>query len=162
MNRSSYRTRSRRKVGYTLIEVTIASVILATSFAAMFGAIGQGVNMVEMSRDYTRISQILQSEVETLRTMKWTDLNAIKKYQYSAYKPSTNFDSAFNNKYTVFRIVYDRPTGSTSSSAFYPPFPGMLRVTLWISYNAPGGLIFKRIYTDFTEDGLNDFYYRNV
>lgn len=145
----------KKSSGYTLVEVIIASYILTVVFAALFGAIGQGMNMVEYSRDLTRVSQILQSEMEELRTLNWEELEDMKATTpFEIYSPETKFNTAFNQRYTIYRQVLAHPVNTSD----------MLRVRLYVVWNAPGagGFQWRLLTTDFTEDGLNDYYYRNV
>ena len=56
------------KDGLALMEVMIATFLVLIVFAGGFGALAQGSRLIEISRDETRASQFLQSEVEDIRT----------------------------------------------------------------------------------------------
>lgn len=144
-----------RRDGFTLVEAAVGMLILATVFTALFGAIGQGINMIEHARDLTRSSQVLQSEMETLRTWKWTELQAkataSNQYSYDFYFPDSDFGNAYNNKYRIARRLFY--TDATNE---------LIEAWLWVGYTTPEGYRWRRVITQFTEDGLNDFYYRNV
>lgn len=148
--------RHSKKAGFSLVEVMIAAWILSVAFAALFGAVGQGMKMIEYSRDVTRVSQILMSEMEELRTLNFTDLEAMRDGSgwYSVYKPDTEFNTEYNERYTVYRYVWTHPVDSAN----------MIRVILYVTWTAPGsgGWHYRMLTTDFTENGLNDYYYRNV
>ena len=58
--------------GFTRVELMISTVVLLVIFAGGFGALHQGNRLIEIVRDETRAGQILQSEIEDLRTLNWT------------------------------------------------------------------------------------------
>ena len=58
--------------GFTRVELMISTVVLSVIFAGGFGALHQGNRLIEIARDETRAGQILQSEIEDLRTLNWT------------------------------------------------------------------------------------------
>lgn len=69
--------RSASKAGFTLVEVMVSTLLMMIIFGGGFGALVHGNRLIEASRDETRASQILQSEVEDLRTYDWTALTAL-------------------------------------------------------------------------------------
>ena len=66
-----------RAAGFTLVEVLIAMVLFTMVIAGGFAGISRGFQLVEASRNYTRSSQMLQSELELLRTLPWATFSAL-------------------------------------------------------------------------------------
>lgn len=140
---------------FTLVEVMVATYILTVVFAALFGAMKQGMQMMDYTRDLTRVSQILQSEMEDLRTLNWSELEDLRDNKsLQSYKPKSEFAAGTGDRYTVFRWVRQHPLHH----------PEMIRVYTYVYWVKPGGggTQWRILSTDFTENGLNDYYYRNV
>lgn len=132
--------------GFTLVEVMVAAVLLLLILSAGFGALSRGMRLIELSRDETRASQILQSEIEWLRTYHWTALNALPAE--SVYSPVDLFTSAYADRYEITRAI------TTRSST-------QRRVTMQVAWTDNRGMDHVREYmTLISKDGLYDYYYR--
>ncbi|HSH10050.1 MAG TPA: type II secretion system protein, partial [Oceanipulchritudo sp.] len=57
--------------GFTLVEVIISMTLMAIVFTAAFGSYFLGMRIIEDAREEVRASQIIQSELERLRTKNW-------------------------------------------------------------------------------------------
>ncbi len=66
------------KDGFTLVEVIVSMFLMAIVFTAAFGTYFLGMRMVEDAREEIRASQIIQSELEAMRTLTWDDLENIE------------------------------------------------------------------------------------
>jgi len=148
----SVRSRPRRRAdgrrsGFTLIEVMISTFVLAIVMAGVFAALKRGYDLVEMSRDETRVSQILQSELEDLRTKNWAALTALPAEE--TYLPQGRFSSVFGDKYSCHRRIADRA-------------PGQKQIELTVQWTSLSGTTHSRQYLAWiTQDGLFDYYYRS-
>lgn len=133
--------------GFTLVEVMISMVLILVILAGGFGALHQGNKLVEIARDETRASQVLQSEIEDLRTLDWDSLTALNAE--STYSPQSSFTDAYANRYEIKRKITTR-----SSTA--------RKVTLEVSWTDNRGTEHMREYiTLVAKDGLYDYYYRS-
>jgi uncharacterized protein (TIGR02598 family) len=61
--------------GFTLVEILFASVILSLSVVALLSAITLCIDMVRLSRENVRATQIIQSKMESIRLCNWEQLN---------------------------------------------------------------------------------------
>ena len=146
LDRKSVRLASKR--GSTLVEVMMSSIIILVVLLAGFGALIQGNRLIEVSRDETRVSQVLQSEIEELRSYDWATLIALNAE--STYAPSSSFTDAYSARFTIKRKI------STRSSL-------QKRVTMQVSWTDNRGTSHMREYiTLISKDGLYDFYYRTI
>lgn len=68
---SAIRRRSPRTCGFTILEVALAATILALGLSTSIIVMQAGFKAVDVARDNTLASQILQSEMERLRLMAW-------------------------------------------------------------------------------------------
>ena len=125
----------------------ISTVVLLVIFAGGFGALHQGNRLVEISRDETRAGQILQSEIEDLRTLNWTELTSLNVK--SQYDPQSSFTDAYAERYDVTRVITTRSATERL-------------VTLFVTWNDNRGNPHTREYiTLITQNGLYDHYYRS-
>jgi type II secretory pathway pseudopilin PulG len=133
--------------GFTLIEVVIAMTLAMIIFAGGFGALAYGTRLVEISRDETRASQILQSEIEDLRTFSWAKL--ILEPTSKVSSPQTSFSDTYADRYSIKREIAARSATQK-------------QVTVKVSWTDNRGTSHTREYmTLVTQDGLYDFYYRS-
>ncbi|MGJ8650110.1 MAG: type IV pilus modification PilV family protein [Opitutaceae bacterium] len=134
--------------GFTLTEVVVALGIFSMVIAGGLIGLRRGYELIGNSRDYTRISQILQSEVEALRTLAWDDL--IEFSDNTLIKVETQFDLSAYDAYTVRRRIY------TESAT-------LRRVEVTVSFkNDQGRLVTLKYLTFFTKGGVNDYFYRTI
>lgn len=64
----------RNQAGFTLIEVALAATILLFGFVGMINAISVGTEMLDTARKQTVAAQIVQVEVDFLRTLDWNSI----------------------------------------------------------------------------------------
>jgi len=136
------------KNGFTLVEVIVAMGLFALVIAGGLIGVRRGFEIVENSRHYTRVSQILQSEVESLRTLSWSDLSALPATVTITVDPE--FDTGSYDIYSVERTITNVSTT-------------LKRVDVVASYTSrQGRTINMRYLTFFSDGGVNDYYYRTI
>ena len=59
------------------MELMIGVVIMGIALSCFYSALQQGFYMIENSRDINRVSQVLQDEMERLRTMSWYEIGEL-------------------------------------------------------------------------------------
>lgn len=67
----------RADSGFTILEVSMASFVMAFGIATSIVAMQSGFKTVDVARGTTLASQILQSEMERLRMKSWADISAM-------------------------------------------------------------------------------------
>jgi prepilin-type N-terminal cleavage/methylation domain-containing protein len=133
--------------GFSLVELMIGTMVIGLVLISSLAGLSTGYRMIESARDYTRSTQILQSEMEDLRTLNWTDLSSFPSW--ATFTPSEQFSSAYNNKYTCYRYIWTRKADQ-------------LGVRLYVVWYSPNGKYLWRSFdTYFTKEGINDYYYRS-
>lgn len=136
----------RNKDGFTLVEVLVSMALMAMVFTAAFGTYFLGMRMVEDAREELRASQIIQSELEAMRTLTWDDLEEMGN-GWSTFSPQGNFVQQFANDYLAYKWVYDITTDQK-------------RIAIWVRWtNSRGEYTYQMFSTIFTQNGLNDYYY---
>ncbi len=127
----------------------IASVILSMVFASAFSVVGQGYNIIENARDNARAAQILQSEMENIRILKWADI--VDLGETSTFYPATQFSEEFGSRYTCRRSITSRNSRTDQKVC-----------RLGVMWTDNKGISHTRQYfTYITENGLNDYIYRS-
>lgn len=116
---------------------------------SMLHVIKQGTYLVELARDHTRVTQLLQSEIEDMRTYRWTDLS--EEGILEQFQPEGNFANSFASDYYCYTWNWNLVAGEKKEVYVYISWKDSMNrwhVTYYV--------------TRFTKDGLNDYYYRAV
>lgn len=131
--------------GFTLVELIIGMALLGMIFAGAFSGIKTGFDVLEEARDQTRVAQMLQSELERLRTLNWNDLTALPAQ--SNIQLEGALAQAYRNRYTFTREISS---------------PGSDRrmVTVTASWTNSGRDRALTMTTLYAKNGLYDYYYR--
>lgn len=134
----------------------IAIVLTGLVLTAAFATVSQSIRTVETARDYTRVAQILQSEMEDLRTLSWADLEAASTGGYEEIDLNSEFYAAFGDRYRAWRWIRDREIspGTTLSD--------QKEISIWVFWKDGNGMWRNKYAASwFTELGLHDYYYRS-
>jgi prepilin-type N-terminal cleavage/methylation domain-containing protein len=140
-----------RQSAFTLIELMVAMVLFATVVAGGFSCLKMGLGLVENSRHSTRACQIMQSEIERIRSLPWGDkVDDVGIFDLPASDLDVTIDSGFTvhsgyDVYTMSRVV----TGSGDSRV----------ITLEVEWFDNGGRSHSRTYiAQYTKGGLYDYW----
>lgn len=129
--------------GFTLIEVMIAITIFAVVIASGFACVKIGMGLADNSRHHTRASQIMQSEIERIRSLAWATLNDETATE-TTLSISNKFKDASYADYVLKRTITG--TGDTR------------KITLVITWKDLSGLSNSKTYvTQYTRGGLYDY-----
>ena len=136
----------RKKGGFTLAEIVVGFAVMGILIASVFSVVGQGVGVVELSRDYARVAQIMQSEIEELRKLSWARIQELPENE--DFVPDLTFVDVFGDRYQCRRLIQTTKTGQ-------------VRITVIVDWDDFSGRAHQRRYiTLMTREGLNDYYYR--
>jgi Tfp pilus assembly protein PilV len=142
------KTGAMKNSGYSLVEVIVAAGIFAMVITGGIAGVRMGFQIVDNSRHYTRISQILQSEVESLRSLSWKEIKQLPSSTTVDINP--HFSTNAYDAYVVSRNIY-------TESAL------LRRVEVTVSYTTRSGKPASlKYFTFFTSGGVNDYYYRTI
>ena len=139
--------RAEAQGGFTLVEVLVGTLLIAIVFTAAYGSYSTGLKMVDESRQETRASQIIQSEMEAMRTMSWSDLGTLTSGMIT---PQGEYVEEYAEQFEVYRQI------DTMNSI-------QKQITIWVSWTNGAGHTTYRCFTYiYTKNGLNDYYYREA
>ncbi len=138
----------RKNDGFTLVEVVVASLVLGLVFVSSIATLTYGYKLLENARFNTLASQVIQSEIETLRLNNWTQLSALPSSQSIAI--SSDMANAGFNRFSGWRVVAPVRTGTKF-------------IVVGVQWTAISGQVHSRRYTTYmSKDGLNDYYYTKL
>lgn len=124
----------------------VMSLALSTSILTMMG----GFRSIDVARNMTLASQVLQSEMERIRLMDWADIHALQGKQSVDLSTVFTSNAAIASKFSLVRKV-DDVTGKAGEMKVI-----VLQCT-WT--NASGRALSRSFTTYYTRDGLYDYYY---
>lgn len=130
--------------GFTLVEVMVASTVLVFGIVTAVTTSQRGLQALDTARNLTAASQIMQSEMERIRLLSWTQLGALQ--QSGDTKVATE-NAAGLARFTCTRAITDLKTD-------------MKQITLtatWRGYD--GQEHTARLITRYGKSGLNDYFY---
>jgi Tfp pilus assembly protein PilV len=129
--------------GSTLAETMIATIILGLVLGSVLAVISQCLRCLTDIRRTARASQVLQQEMETIRLMNWTQMQAL---------PSTFSDPMDTNHIyagTITKSSYDSYSGTTT----------VVQVTLRVTWanRAANRVLTNTLSTLISNGGLNKY-----
>lgn len=83
-----------------MVGVTIFSMVAASGFATL----NLGYGLMDTARSYTQASQIMQSEVERVRSLAWANLNSLPT-QRTEVSLASQFGNDVFDKFTLYRSI---------------------------------------------------------
>lgn len=124
--------------------------VLAFAIATSVIAIQAGFRQVDLGRGTTIAAQILQSEMERLRMMSWTMIDALPATQ--TFDGATYFttNAAYTGKFSITRTSTADATRPTE----------MKNLTVTVTWNSYDGRSHTRRFTaKYAKNGLYDYFY---
>tara|TARA_B110000305_G_scaffold236458_1_gene297883 strand:+ start:888 stop:1355 length:468 start_codon:yes stop_codon:yes gene_type:complete len=145
-------TGTRRKSGkaFTIVEVMMASTVMAFALSTSVLVIMGGFRSIDVARNMTLASQVLQSEMERIRLMDWGDLHALQGQQNVDLATVFTANTAITSRFTLVRTVSD-VTAKVGE---------MKMIVLHATWTTTSGRSVSRSFTNYyTKNGLYDYYY---
>jgi Tfp pilus assembly protein PilV len=152
--------RLRDTRGFTIVEVALASFVMAFGIATSIIAMQTGFRALDVARDSTLASQIMQSEIERLRLMAWNNpgtvaIDSILELPASetvSLSSMFSANAALAAKFTVTRTVAAAADGTRPDDVRY--------ITINVVWNSYDGRSHNRSFTTmYSKNGLYDYYY---
>jgi type II secretory pathway pseudopilin PulG len=138
----------------TLVEVVMATGILAIVAGAIIGTFNCGFFVMQSIRENQRATQILMEKVETIRLYSWTQVNTtgfIPTAFYDDYDPQATQSSRGVRYYGYIR-VQDAPFTTTYST-------NMKQVNIALLWSSKGNTHIRNASTLVAKDGVQNYVY---
>jgi Tfp pilus assembly protein PilV len=142
--------RCARRGGFTIIEVAMATFVMALGIATSIVAMQAGFKHLDLARGTTLASQIIQSEMERIRLMSWTGVTALAASE--TFDGGTSFSTSAKvvGKFSVTRTVTADAARPTEARNI------VVRVS-WTGYD--GRAHTRSFDSTYVKNGLYDYYY---
>jgi len=135
-----------RQGAFTLIEVMVAMIVFSMVIAGGLVGISRGFELIDTTRNYTRSSQVLQSELELLRTLPWSTFSQLSESELTE-KFQEQIVTQFGEDSYVGAVTTELTGGD------------LMKVVVTVEWSARKGRVHTLNYvTFFTEGGVNDYY----
>jgi Tfp pilus assembly protein PilV len=136
--------------GFSILEVAMASFVMAFGIATTIIAMQAGFKMIDVARGTTLASQVAQSEMERIRMMSWAAIKALKEKEVADLSTTFTTDPSLASRFQLVRYAADVPGREDSQR----------EVTLVVSWRSSTGTSHQRTFkTTYSKDGLYDYYY---
>jgi Tfp pilus assembly protein PilV len=147
-NRPLKSSRLRGRRGVTIIEVAMATMIMALVLSTSITTLQRAFISLGNARDLNMASQMLQSEMEKMRLADWGTISAFPSSATQiALDPAFTSNPFIGNRFTLSRTVTDPKTDTRVIS---------LRVR-WIG--ADRRTLSRNLSMRYSRDGLYDYFY---
>jgi hypothetical protein len=134
--------RLRQEVGFTLIEVLLAGVMLAIISAPISAILSQGAVIAKMARERTGADELAQTQIESLRAIPYTQVGIVNGNPSGSLAASTSTKLPSGEAVTVaYQVnwVNDKvPENPYQTNADYK------KVVLTITRNSDGKLLTQK------------------
>ena len=142
--------RRRSRKGFTILEVALAATVMAFGLSSAILAMQRSLHTLDVARNITLASQVLQSEMERIRLMDWADIASLSSSATVDLSTVFTSDSNIASRFTLTRSVTD-VSGKVGE---------MKAILLSVSWTAIDGRELTRTFqTIYAKDGLYDYYY---
>lgn len=155
----------RRRAGFTIFEVMMATMIMAFAIATSITALNEGFRALDTARNTTIAAQLMQSEMEDLRMLPWdasAPANSITSLETAQGPTGTvvPIDNSFTNgdpaaiavvdRFTINRLITDvSGTSDLKNIELTATWKGIDGRSHTVEYN-----------TYYAKDGLHDYFVR--
>jgi hypothetical protein len=148
---SVFRKRLRGRAAFTLVEVMMAFTILIAGLCGGLATLQSGFKAIDSARCSTLSAQIMQSQIERLRLLNWTDLTATigadVVIPVTELVPASASDMA--GRFVLKQTV-----------ATDPSRPDIANITLNVTWTGLGNIPHSRNFvTRYAKNGLYDYYF---
>lgn len=142
--------------GFTVLEVTSAAFVLLLAIASALIVLQTGFKAIDLARGTTLVSQVLQSEIETLRMMGWGEIEKLPENR--AVRVAWTYDGTVQlpPSLTVTRTVTAVAAAEEDEEATETD---LRQITVTASWKTVDGTVHSRsTSTQYGKNGLNDYY----
>jgi type II secretory pathway pseudopilin PulG len=138
----------------TLVEVVMATGILAIVAGAIIGTFNCGFFVMQSIRENQRATQILMEKVETIRLYSWTQVNTsgfIPSTFADDYDPQASQGGRGVRYYGYIRVI-DVPFTTTCST-------NLKQINISLLWNSKGNTHIRQASTLVAKDGVQNYVY---
>jgi type II secretory pathway pseudopilin PulG len=131
---------------FTIVEVMIAAIVLALGITTAITTLQGGFQAVDLARNYTYASQVMQSEIERLRLKCWAQVQELQDAGPAAITTAA-VSGAARGSFTCTRTIREIKTDMKEITL----------VSQWRGYDGRSHTL--RFVTRYGKTGLYDYFY---
>lgn len=151
---------SRAPRGFTIVEVMVATFVMAFAISSAILVMQSGFRALDTARKTTLAAQIMQSEMERMRMLSWSRVQALVSPNPATIDIATIFPQ---NTAAEKKILAEMERGFTRQrTATYVAGSGdqMIDIGITITWRGVDGVAHKRTSsTRYCKNGLYNYYY---
>lgn len=154
---------ARSAAGFTVVEVMVAAFVMVFGITSAILVMQSGFRALDTARKTTLASQIMQSEMERIRMLSWSRIQALATQ--SAADPSVDFTSIFPQNTEVEKKMFQQISDTFTATRVMEPLADhdgeVYRIQVNIAWRGIDGVPHRRSSsTQYCKDGLYAYYYR--
>lgn len=147
------------RAAFTLVEVILATMVMLFTITGSLIVMQSGFKALDTARKTTLASQIMQSEMERIRLLSWTDVAALP-----GTATPVDFKQIFPQENATQKKVFDTIertfTASRTSTALSTNDNEVRQITITVDWTGLDGVPHTRSsFTQYCKDGLYAYYY---
>ena len=133
-----------RAAAFSMVEVMVASCVLMLGISGALVTLQRSLDSIAQARQLDAASQVMQSELERLRLLNWSQLQALQTSGQTTVDPPSGGDFA---RFTCQRQIRDLREG-------------LKEITVTASWGGLDGRAHSaRLITRYSRAGFNDYFY---
>lgn len=149
------RWRLSSRDGFTVLEVTMAAFVLLFAISSALFVMQAGFRALDLARTTTVVSQLLQSEIETVRLMNWGDVSKMEPETPVQIAWAHDGSLKLPRELDLTRTVTLVPAGGEEAAVE----PNVRQITVTATWRTTDGRTHTRsTSTQYGKNGLNDYY----
>jgi type II secretory pathway pseudopilin PulG len=153
--------KAKRNGGFTIVEVMVAASVMVLALSSSIIVLQQGLRALDTARYSTLAGQILQSQMEKLRLLTWTQLTNTTSgpVAYTTFTPDlSSTESAQINRFTAGGQVGKCAMSIVDADGVFGAT--MKKITLTATWTGMDGRSHSLSYiTYYGKNGISDFFY---
>lgn len=156
--------RRHRSGGFTIVEVMVAASVLVLAISSSLFVLQAGMRAIDHARYTTLAGQVLQSQMEKLRLLTWTQLThpTYGPVAFTTFIPDVSATATAQiNRFTAGGVAGRCTQTITAPSTGLASFDDAFRIiTLTANWTGIDGRPHTLSYTThYAKNGISDFFY---
>ncbi len=160
LRRPPARPRRRRDSGFSLVEVIAATVVMLFAISSAILVMQSGFRALDTARKTTLAAQIMQSEMEKIRMLSWSRVQALITTQPTKIDISTIFPQNTTAEKRILAEMQRTFTPTRTASYLSGSSDQIIKIDILITWKGVDGVTHERTSsTRYCKNGLYNYYY---
>lgn len=152
--------RRRASAGFTVVEVMVATFVMLFSISSSILVMQTGFRSLDTARKTTLAAQIMQSEMERMRMLSWSRVQALLSADPVAVDISTIFPQNTEAEKKIFADMARTFTATRTATYLSGSGDEIILIAITISWRGIDGVRHERTSnTRYCKNGLYNYYY---